>query len=300
MCGDVSNMTFSLSNFTKDTLNTIKSVWITDEFRKSIIKTLDLIHDFGFSTSHVQSKMTLLPIVYYIYNNSPDSLSWESKAGKKTRSKILFWLSSMVITGEMNTGGTVQTMQSVRNHLSESSPGEFPLSEIENILNKYNKSMGFDEETLNKWFLNLKDYKRFRVFLSLIYFPDVASDQQTYEMDHIFPRSKLKKNNLIDNHGFSAKEAEEIEDLSQSVANFQLIRKVDNRSKTDTLPENWLSSRTDEYFDRHLIPKNSNLHQLENVKEFLLRRQELMKEKILEDAPDRGSIVPDAIDETDI
>jgi uncharacterized protein with ParB-like and HNH nuclease domain len=67
LTGNVPNLSFSLSNFNKSTLSKMKETWTDPEFERSIFRTLDLLKSFGFTTSHVRSKMIYLPIIYYQY-----------------------------------------------------------------------------------------------------------------------------------------------------------------------------------------------------------------------------------------
>lgn len=292
LCSGSPSMVFSLDNFDDSTLADMKQIWMEDEYRAAISTTLDLMTSYGFTTSHVQSKMTLLPVVFFLYNKNP-SLSWDSNTGRINRSRILYWLCSMVITGEMNTGGTVQTVQSVRNKISESNQETFPLDEIESTINNYGKSMGLDDETLTRWFQkSSSSLKKSRVFLSLLYFPDIANDQHTYELDHIFPKSEIRLETLIDDYGYSAAEAEAAVELADNVANMQLLNMRENRQKADSPPSDWISSRSDSYMNRHLIPNDESLYNIENFVEFINQRQELIRDELMENTPNRSELIP--------
>ena len=269
----------------------MKSTWQDDKYKKSIIKTLDILDSFGFTTSHVQSKSTLLPVVYYIYENDISSLSWESKHGRKNRSRILFWLASMVVTGEMNTGGTIQTIQSVREAIQSQPSSDFPLTEIEDVLQRYKKSMGFDEETIERWLgQGNTSLRKNMVFLSLLYYPSVADERNEYEIDHIFPKSEMTQSKLTDKYGYGLKEAKQIETMSESVANLQLIQKSENREKSASLPEEWLETRTEAYFTTHYIPQKEELYSIKNAKDFFEKREKLIKEELVGKTPDRSEL----------
>jgi uncharacterized protein with ParB-like and HNH nuclease domain len=291
LTGDVPNLSFSLSNFNKETLSKMKKAWTDPEFEKSIIRTLDLLNSFGFSTSHVRSKMIYLPVIYYYYINDNPSLSYNSSGGKETRQKLLYWICSMVATGDLTTGGTTQTVQGIRHVIRDASTNEFPLLKIEDKLNDYNKSMGFDEENLERWFSDSSASNRvLQVILSLIYFPNVANENYEYELDHIFPKSKLSKEHLIDEVGMEREKAKHLEELRDSLGNLQLLRKGENRKKLAKLPSQWLPTRTDEYLRRHYIPKDQELHSLEDAEEFFEEREDLIMGELMSRSPDRENI----------
>ncbi|MFB6224934.1 MAG: hypothetical protein ABEI13_00575, partial [Candidatus Paceibacteria bacterium] len=181
---DISNLSFTLSNFDKDTLAKMKETWKDPEFERSLFAMLDLLDSYGLTTSNVRSKMIHLPVVYYYYDNGVPTLSYGSKHGRETRKKILYWMASLVVNGDLNTGGTVQTIRGVRDAISDADQNIFPIQKIESKLNDYNKSMGFSEETLNRWFGgdNQSGYQNLRMVLSILYFPDIANENYSYEI----------------------------------------------------------------------------------------------------------------------
>jgi uncharacterized protein with ParB-like and HNH nuclease domain len=291
LTGDVANLSFSLSNFNEETLGKMKQTWIDPEFETAILRTLDLLNSFGFSTSHVRSKMIYLPVIYYYYTNGNPTLSYNSNGGKETRKKLLYWICSMVATGDLTTGGTTQTVQGVRRVIREAPSDEFPLTEIEEKLNDYNKSMGFDQENLERWFSDNNASNRvLQVILSLLYFPNVANENYDYELDHIFPTSKLSKEHLIDEVEMERQKAEEIHGLRDSLANLQLLRKGENRKKSNKLLSEWLPTRTDDYLQRHYIPQDRDLHKIENALEFFRQRESLIMNELMSRSPDRKNI----------
>ncbi|MDQ2052056.1 DUF262 domain-containing protein [Natronolimnohabitans sp. A-GB9] len=295
LTGEVSNLSFSLSNFNKTTLSKMKDAWTDPKFETSIFRTLDLMNSFGFTTSHVRSKMILLPIIYYFYHNNNPTLSFNSNMGKENRKKLLYWTSSMVTTGDLTTAGTTQTVQGVRKVIKGTPGNEFPLQEVESKLNDYNKSMGVDEETIERWFREGNNSNRvLQVVLSLLYFPDVANENYNYELDHIFPKSKLEKEYLLSETDLSREKVERLDEFRDSLANLQLLRKGENRTKSSKLPEEWLPTRTRDYLTRHCIPKDPDLYKLENADQFFERRKELIVKDLLEKSPNRSTISPDS------
>jgi uncharacterized protein with ParB-like and HNH nuclease domain len=194
----------------------------------------------------------------------------------------------MVATGDLTTGGTTQTVQALRKVISNAGANDFPLTEIEGKLNDYNKSMGFDEENIDRWFSDGSASNRaLQVVLSLLYFPNVANENYEYELDHIFPKSKLSKEYLLDELGMGREKAERLDELRDSLANLQLLRKGENRQKSNKLPAEWLPTRTDEYLERHYIPQDRELHRMENAEEFFEKREQMIKSELMDRSPDR-------------
>lgn len=297
VASDVKNLSFTLSNFDTETLEKMKATWQDDRFREALESTLDLLGSYGFTTSHIRSKMVILPVVYYFYKNDNPVLSYNSETGGDARRKILYWLCSLVANGDLNTGGTIQTIRGVRDIIKDAPYREFPLSKIESKLNDYNKSMGFDRETLERWFSDgSASNQMIRVVLSLGYFPNIASENYEYELDHIFPTSQLQRDVLVDEYGMSIEKAERLDELRSSIGNLQLIRADENRSKSDKLPASWLETRQDQYLEKHFIPGDKKLWKMDNALEFIEQREEILIKELLQNSPDRatqsGTAVP--------
>lgn len=290
VASDIKSLSFTLSNFDVKTLEKMKYTWQDDRFKQALFSTLNLLGSYGLTTSHIRSKMVILPVVYYYYKNDNPVLSHNSEAGGDEREKILYWLCSLVANGDLSTGGTIQTIRGVRDIIKEASYRDFPLSEIESKLNDYNKSMGFDRETLERWFSDgSASNQMIRVVLSLGYFPNIASENYEYELDHIFPTSQLQRDVLVDEHGMSIEKAERLDDLRSSIGNLQLIRAGENRSKSDKLPVDWLETRQEEYLEKHFIPAEKKLWKLDNALEFIEQREEILIKELLQKSPDRAT-----------
>jgi len=76
--------------------------------------------------------------------------------------------------------------------------------------------------------------------------------------------------------------AEQFESNRDSIANLQLITEGENTGKQDDSFGDWLDTRNEEYYERHLIPREKRLHELENFLDFLDAREQLIREHIRE------------------
>ncbi len=65
------------------------------------------------------------------------------------------------------------------------------------------------------------------------------------------------------------------------IGNLMLLTQQENGGggKTDTLPEDWFDNKTDEYLEKHLIPKDKELWELENYESFIEERNKMVLEK---------------------
>jgi hypothetical protein len=101
------------------------------------------------------------------------------------------------------------------------------------------------------------------------------------QVDHIFPDSRLRKMKKLnpDNGRMSLSKYRPPE--RNQLANCMLLTQDENGSgqKTDQPPEQWFTNKDDTYLDRHMIPRDRNLHHMERFEDFIVARKVLMLEK---------------------
>ena len=173
-----------------------------------------------------------------------------------------------------------EILQDAREAIKDADPGEFPLDRIQREIRTRGKAVGFNDEIIEDLFEET-DYSSVKIYLllSVLYFPEPALDE-SHQVDHIFPQDLLRKDNLIEKYDFSPSKAEEYESLRDHVANLQLIQ--ENQTKGSTEFAEWIATRSDQYFERHHIPKNESLYQVERFPEFIEARERLLREHIRE------------------
>jgi hypothetical protein len=104
----------------------------------------------------------------------------------------------------------------------------------------------------------------------------------TYQRDHIFPKSMLEVDTLVDDYGLSMEKAQRCKNLRDKVANLQLLIPKENAEKSDMDFEEWITTRTDDYYERHLIPADERLYRVKNFPEFVEHREQLVREDVSE------------------
>jgi hypothetical protein len=104
------------------------------------------------------------------------------------------------------------------------------------------------------------------------------------QIDHIFPQSVLKK---IKDENPNTGRFDILHykwwDRDQ-FANLMLLTASENGAggKSDTLPKDWFNGKSDDYLEKHLIPKNKDLWDLDKFDEFIEERKILIQEKFKE------------------
>ena len=270
---------YRIRSFTHENLSLMKDIWGEGEVLNAIESAVDLISEFGLNGRSLTSRNALIPIVYYFYANGNPNLTTDSELGVQVRPRILQWLCSALLNSNFNSRPD-QIIEDARDAIKDADRGEFPLERIQRQIRTRGKAVGFSQEIIEDLF-DETDYNSTKIYLllSVLYYPEPALDD-SYEVDHIFPRSLLEKDKLIQDYGFDPSKAERYESLRDHVANLQLIE--ENQSKGDQPFDQWISTRSDRYYQRHHIPQEERLYELENFPEFVQTREESLCEHITE------------------
>ncbi|MFD1572179.1 DUF262 domain-containing protein [Halorubrum sp. ASP1] len=269
---------YQIRTFTHENLALMKEIWADGGVQDAIESTIELISDFGITGRSLTSRNALIPLVFYFYHNGNPSLTTDSQLGVQVRPRILEWLCSALLNSNFNSRPD-QIIEDARDAITEADDSEFPLERIQREIRTRGKAVGFNQEIIEDLFEET-DYNSTKIYLllSVLYYPDPALDD-SHEVDHIFPRSLLEKDNLIENYGFDPSKAERYASLRDHVANLQLIE--ENQSKSDRPFDEWISTRSDHYYDRHHIPTDDRLYELENFPEFIERREAMLRDHII-------------------
>ncbi len=268
---------YRIRTFTHENLSVMKDIWVEGEMHDAIESTVELISEFGLNSRSLTSRNALIPIVYYFYVNGSPNLTTDSESGVRVRPRILQWLCSSMLNSNFNSRSD-QIIEDAREAIKEAEDGDFPLERIQRQIRARGKAVGFSQEIIEDLF-DETDYNSSKIYLllSVLYYPEPALDD-LYEVDHIFPRSLLEKDTLIQNYGFDPAKAERYEALRDHVANLQLIE--ENQLKGDKPFDEWISTRSSKYYERHYIPQEERLYELENFPKFIQKREELLKDHI--------------------
>ncbi len=111
-----------------------------------------------------------------------------------------------------------------------------------------------------------------------ILYPNLNCKTTTFHIDHIYPKSKFKKNKKLDKDFY---------ECGNHLYNLQLLEGAENQAKKDKDPEVWLKEEykneqaIEEYKKRNYIDPNLKL-EWENIKEFRETREEAIITKLKE------------------
>lgn len=257
-------LVFKVENF--DSNNVVKIKNNFSKIIKYIKKSCNIFKDFGYSKENLRSNLIILPLAYFLYFNEYDNLD---NAEQKI---VLKWIQLSILNGVFG-GQTTQYLEKLRTIIKSNTKKDFPLDEIQKASLTINKRMTIEENVLEE-FIDKARYgtQNSWTILTMLY-PSLAYEDKTFHEDHIYPSSKLSK--------------EQLENGGNFVANLQLLESKKNIRKQDDMPEEWLSKHCskvhktiDEYKKENFIPKIELT--LENFDTYIQKRKENIKTKILE------------------
>ncbi len=254
--------TFELKNFNKKNIKEIEENW--EKITESIYNAAKLLETFGYA-GYLGSAYILSSLAYFYFLNSKMNENDKEQALKFVRNaQITSYFSNStdtklsVIAHSMKEA---QTFESFNHNLAkhQTNPLKITNDAIEGMVS-------FDHPT--------------KVFPVLqILYPNLNYKTTTFHIDHIYPKSKFKKENekldkdFYGNHSY--------------IYNLQLLEGTENQAKKDKDPEVWLKEEykneqaIEEYKRKNYIDPTLKL-EWENIKEFREKREEAIIKKLKE------------------
>lgn len=238
----------------------------------AIKDVLDFVRGKTFikSGKALPSYLLLIPLVYVRYHFQKE---W-AKA-----KEIETYLLRTALTGAFS-GTPDQLIDDVVKTLNELK--RFDLQEIFGVVRSSNRSLEITEDRL--WHMGYGSdniHLLFNLWYSFNYTPSYEDNRP--QVDHIFPQSQLRKVKMVNPDTGKKNLTRYKTDQRDQLANCMLLTAAENGAggKSDTPPDEWFVNerRTDEYLDKHLIPKDLSLWTLEKFDEFIAARRELILAK---------------------
>ncbi len=252
--------TFELKNFNKKNIKEIEENW--EKITKSIDNAAKLLKNFGYA-NYLGSAYILSSLAYFYFLNSKMNKNDEKQSLKFVRNaQITSYFSSTTDTKLNNIANSMkdaQTFESFNHNLAkhQTCPLKITNDAIEEMMCSSSHALVFP-------------------ILQILY-PNLNYKTTTFHIDHIYPKSKFKKENKKLDKDF----------CENHLYNLQLLEGQENSAKKDKDPEVWLKEEykneraIEEYKKRNYIDPNLKL-EWENIKEFREKREEAIITKLRE------------------
>ncbi len=275
---------FKVNSFKSENVSLIKNNW--EQIKESLVKTVHLLHEFGFSSSNLTSHNSIIIIAYYFMKNGKNDITSQNSIKKYLLHSLLKNIyggqGDQVITSFRNTLRIEN-----KNHEYILKNESFNFDDIINTKLPTNKSLKINEENIDE-FLEYKKGNNSFFVLSMLY-PHLQYKNVKFHQDHIHPDSRFTNAKLklveIPNEKWEAWKA-----IKDTLPNLQLLEGSINESKNAKTFKDWLYGENNDgianvtdvnkFLVDNYIPKDIS-YDFKNFEEFYLKRKEMLKEKLM-------------------
>ncbi|MFT2648948.1 DUF262 domain-containing protein [Helicobacter pylori] len=261
-----SNTTFELKNFNKNNVKEIEENW--EKITENIYNAAELLETFGY-VKYLGSAYILSSLAYFYF--------LKQKMDKNDEEQALKFVRNAQIMGYF--GGSTDTKLSIISHNIK----EARAFEIfnHNLAKHQTCPLKITNDAIEGMVFFDRPTKVFPI-LQILY-PNLNYKTTTFHIDHIYPKSKFKKEN--------EKLDKDFYECGNHLYNLQLLEGTENSTKKDKDPEVWLKEEykneqaqtqaIEEYKKRNYIDPRLKL-EWENIKEFRKKREEAIIKRLKE------------------
>lgn len=254
--------TFELKNFNKKNIKEIEDNW--EKITESIYNAAKLLKTFGYA-GYLGSAYILSSLAYFYF--------LKSKMNKNDEQQALKFVRNAQITSYFTP--STDTKLSIIAHSMKDAP---TFESFNHNLAKHETSpLKITNDAIEEMMCSSSHARVFPI-LQILY-PNLECKTTTFHIDHIYPKSKFKKENK--------KLDKDFYECGNHLYNLQLLEGQENIAKKDKDPEVWLK---EEYKDERAIEEYKRKNYIdptlklewENIKEFRETREEAIIEKLKE------------------
>ncbi|GAA8896458.1 DUF262 domain-containing protein [Helicobacter pylori] len=253
---------FELKNFNKNNIKKIEENW--EKITESIYDAAELLETFGY-VKYLGSAYILSTLAYFYF--------LKQKMDKNDEEQALKFVRNAQIVGYF--GGSTDTKLSIIAHsIKEARTFE---AFNHNLAKHQTCPLKITNDTIESMVFFDRHSRVFPV-LQILY-PNLNYKTTTFQIDHIYPKSKFKKGN--------EKLDKDFYECGNHLYNLQLLEGTENSAKKDKDPEAWLKEEykneqdIEEYKRKNYIDPKLKL-EWENIKEFRKKREEAIIKRLKE------------------
>lgn len=226
---------FKVNSFKKDNIALIQKNW--DQIRTSLLRTVDLAVEFGFSGETLTSQNALIPIAYYFFKGGDDGAN--SKAGIR---KYLIHALLKRVFGSHGDQALARLREELRERRADGSyvlkRNRFEFSALTQVMFSGNRSLLVSQDDIEEILEMPKGAYSFMA-LSLLY-PNLNFAMVKFHQDHIHPASQFT-NAELRKADIPEKDWKEWRSKRDRLPNLQLLEGRENKRKSDTPLLTWLN-----------------------------------------------------------
>ncbi|UOS06397.1 DUF262 domain-containing HNH endonuclease family protein [Helicobacter pylori] len=254
--------TFELKNFNKNNIKEIEENW--EKITESIYDATKLLETFGYA-GHLGSAYILSTLAYFYF--------LKQKMDKNDEEQALKFVRNAQITSYF-TPSTDAKLSIIAHSIKEARAFE---AFNHNLAKHQTCHLKITNDTI-EGMVFFDRYSRVFPVLQILY-PNLNYKTTTFQIDHIYPKSKFEKEN--------EKLDKDFYECGNHLCNLQLLEGTENSAKKDKDPEVWIKEEykneqaIEEYKKRNYIDPKLKL-EWENIKEFRKKREEAIIKRLKE------------------
>ncbi len=254
--------TFELKNFNKNNIKEIEENW--EKITESIYNAAKLLETFGYA-QYLGSAYILSTLAYFYF--------LKQKIDKNDEEQALKFVRNAQITSYF-TPSTDTKLSIIAHSIKEARTFE---AFNHNLAKHETNPLKITNDVI-EGMVFFNSHARVFPVLQILY-PNLNYKTTTFHIDHIYPKSKFKKENEKLDKGFY--------ECGNHLYNLQLLEGQENSTKKDKDPEVWLK---EEYKDERAIEEYKRKNYIdptlklewENIKEFRKKREEAIIKRLKE------------------
>lgn len=273
---DSNDISAKVDNFTATNMQKFKDNW--NQIIVALRKTFKLVSSLGFNGSNLRANNIFHPIAYFLFKNPNKNIETGLELAVD-RNNIRKWiiLASLKRFFSFAPDGALKP---IRELIKNNNTHTFP---IESIVDKFkggNRSLSFSIDDIDKLLTQRKDDPTTFIVLSTLY--PTLNYKDSFHIDHMYPRAKMKTPNLSDKM-IDANLHYEYLIKSDQLPNLQLLEGSINQEKSDMDFSDYCNFIDDftTYSQKHYIPK-LNSYGYDDFISFYDQRKSILRSKLLE------------------
>mgnify|MGYP001179517206 CR=1 FL=1 len=282
---------FQLRNFTPRNIAIIEANWV--KVKRALLMAADLFNRFDITGSSLTGVNAVMLIGCYLYKSNRGRPLEEWFVSGEDQERIRRWISAVFFHGVL--GGTANvTMEFYRRALNEHlrSSGTFPMEILAERMAIRGRNMAFDDNAVSRFIAQEFRSRNFDVSLRLLYARTDWSAKD-WKVVQVIPSHRLLDDRL-QLQGVSDADIRVYQSWANRLANYVVLNDEEAREYYSMDLEDWVRTRTSEFWLVHHLPDNPALYEEFNFLNFVQDRKRRIGaylENVLKEERNNGEVM---------
>lgn len=265
---------FKLRNFTPRNIAIIEGRW--PEVKQALLLTADLFKQVGITGGSLTGLNAVMLIACYVFkcNTGRQLEDWD--VSDADRDRIRRWISAVLFHGVLGGAANI-TMEFYRRVLNErlKESRNFPVEALTERMIIRGRNMSFDDEAVGRFAAQETKSRIFNVSACLLY-PRTEWHAKDWQLVQVIP-SHLLLDDRLRVQGVGPEEIRTYQSWAHRLANYIVLSDDEAREYYNMDLEDWVKSRTPQFFATHHLPNDPALYEEYNFLDFVLARKKALR-----------------------